>query len=163
MDATSTMVDKDVKVTRLTVANEKRVRPTRVCPTRRNAFWSAPAMACIVLLLMTFLSPTMAATTTQKPETKTIESVLSESGGGIIVATETLMPSTGAGDIATASTAPLPTGIPEPFDTGLGNNFTSSSCPQFFRTFLGDATFKQCYPFSLLLEVRLKRCPCKSH
>ena len=43
--------------------------------------------------------------------------------------------------------------LPTPFDTSLGNNFTSPSCPAFFQSFLSNATFQDCLPFSLLLQV----------
>ena len=43
--------------------------------------------------------------------------------------------------------------LPSPFDTSLGNNFTSQSCPVFFQSFLTDPTFNDCLPFSLLLQV----------
>lgn len=58
---------------------------------------------------------------------------------------------TGTASSATmqASSAPLPS----PFDSSLGNNFTQSSCPTFFQSFLGDSTFHSCIPFSLLLQV----------
>lgn len=45
--------------------------------------------------------------------------------------------------------------LPRPFDTSLGNNFTTSTCPTFFNDFLTNATFNECLPFSLLLQVRL--------
>ncbi|KAI9724891.1 MAG: hypothetical protein M1812_000167 [Candelaria pacifica] len=41
--------------------------------------------------------------------------------------------------------------LPSPFDTNLGNNFTSS-CQGFFQTVLNNSTFKACLPFSLLLQ-----------
>lgn len=44
--------------------------------------------------------------------------------------------------------------LPTPFDTSLGNNFTSPSCPAFFQGFLTNSTFQDCMPFSLLLQVR---------
>lgn len=53
------------------------------------------------------------------------------------------------------SAAPASTDLPKPFDTSLSSNFTSSSCPEFFSSFLNNATFKQCLPLSLLLQV----CP----
>jgi hypothetical protein len=42
--------------------------------------------------------------------------------------------------------------IPEPFDTGLSNNFTSS-CASFLNRLRTDASFKKCRPFSLMLQV----------
>lgn len=46
-------------------------------------------------------------------------------------------------------TSPFPT----PFDGGLGNNFTSPSCPLFFTNFLNDPNFQACHVVSLLLVV----------
>ncbi|KAK5171783.1 uncharacterized protein LTR77_003419 [Saxophila tyrrhenica] len=43
--------------------------------------------------------------------------------------------------------------LPHPFDTSLGNNFTTTSCPAFFNDFLNNATFQECLPFSLLLQT----------
>jgi len=43
--------------------------------------------------------------------------------------------------------------LPRPFDSSLGNNFTSESCPAFFHDFLGDQNFQRCLPLSLLLQV----------
>lgn len=57
----------------------------------------------------------------------------------------------GSAATLTASSSPLPS----PFDSSLGNNFTSPSCPDFIYSFLNNATFKSCLPFSLLLEVSL--------
>lgn len=52
---------------------------------------------------------------------------------------------------ATETETPSP--LPQPFDTSLGSNFTSESCPTFFKTFLSDPNFQSCLPFSLLLQV----------
>lgn len=45
------------------------------------------------------------------------------------------------------------TSLPRPFDSSLGNNFTQTSCPQFFNNFLSNTTFQECHPFSMLLQV----------
>lgn len=59
-----------------------------------------------------------------------------------------------SGTISTATpTSQNP--LPSPFDSSLGNNFTASSCPTFFQTFLGNEAFNKCLPLSLLLQVRL--------
>jgi hypothetical protein len=42
--------------------------------------------------------------------------------------------------------------IPEPFDTGLSNNF-SSSCASFLTRMRTNDTFRKCRPFSLMLQV----------
>lgn len=44
------------------------------------------------------------------------------------------------------------TGLPVPFDTSLGSNFTQYACPEFFAKFLADPTFLSCLPVSLLLR-----------
>jgi hypothetical protein len=41
--------------------------------------------------------------------------------------------------------------FPTAFET-LGNNFTTTSCPRFFDSFLNDSSFKSCYALSLLLQ-----------
>ncbi|KAK4943847.1 hypothetical protein LTR66_014563 [Elasticomyces elasticus] len=43
--------------------------------------------------------------------------------------------------------------LPSAFDTSLGSNFTSSTCPTFFNRFLSNGSFIDCHPFSLLLQV----------
>ena len=43
--------------------------------------------------------------------------------------------------------------LPQAFDASLGNNFTSPSCPQFFKMFLNDPSFTNCLPLSQLLLV----------
>jgi hypothetical protein len=59
--------------------------------------------------------------------------------------------SSSALSISTASSDALP----RPFDAGLGNNFTTSTCPTFFKQFLSDNTFDECVPLSFLLQVSL--------
>ncbi|KIW42232.1 uncharacterized protein PV06_05796 [Exophiala oligosperma] len=56
--------------------------------------------------------------------------------------------STSVSPSVTVVTTPLPS----PFDTSLGQNFTSSTCPAFFSTFLSNSTFQSCVPVSLLLQ-----------
>ncbi|CAK3893508.1 Hypothetical predicted protein [Lecanosticta acicola] len=43
--------------------------------------------------------------------------------------------------------------LPTPFDSSLGNNFTSSTCPTFFQNFLHAQAFRDCLPLSLLLQT----------
>jgi hypothetical protein len=59
--------------------------------------------------------------------------------------------SSSASSVSTASSDALPIS----FDAGLGNNFTTSSCPAFFQKFLSDDAFNECVPLSLLLQVSL--------
>ncbi|MCJ1283709.1 hypothetical protein MMC26_003040 [Xylographa opegraphella] len=66
---------------------------------------------------------------------------------------------TASSSLMTASTVPTNVPLPKPFDSSLGSNFTSSSCPAFFDSFLKNATFTSCLPFSLLLQVRCSSSP----
>ncbi|CAK7265511.1 hypothetical protein SEPCBS57363_001620 [Sporothrix epigloea] len=52
----------------------------------------------------------------------------------------------------TKSASPLPSF----FDSSLGSNFSAdSACPSFISAFLTNSDFKKCYPFSLLIQVRV--------
>ncbi|KAF7587185.1 hypothetical protein BBP40_007570 [Aspergillus hancockii] len=42
--------------------------------------------------------------------------------------------------------------IPTPFDTSINSNFTSDTCPKFFKKFLSDSKFTSCYAISMLLR-----------
>lgn len=59
----------------------------------------------------------------------------------------------GGGSITSDPSAAQNTALPAPFDSNLGNNFTSSSCPLFFNSFLNDPQLQACHPVSLLLTV----------
>ncbi|TKX27450.1 hypothetical protein C1H76_0287 [Elsinoe australis] len=59
---------------------------------------------------------------------------------------------TGETIISDTSESPT-TALPTPFDTTLGNNFTSTQCLPFFQSFLSNATFNACLPFSLLMQT----------
>ncbi|KAH9223947.1 hypothetical protein DL95DRAFT_282604 [Leptodontidium sp. 2 PMI_412] len=62
----------------------------------------------------------------------------------------TLAPtSTSSGIVAAETTSVQP--LPTPFDTGFNNNVTSN-CASFMSSMLSNSTFKQCLPFSLLLQ-----------
>ena len=65
--------------------------------------------------------------------------------------------STSSGAVSTSiqTATSVSTSLPRPFDSSLGNNFTQSSCPQFFNNFLSNATFQECHPFSMLLQVSI--------
>jgi hypothetical protein len=47
----------------------------------------------------------------------------------------------------------LPTPFPQPFDTTLANNFTTSSCENFFTNMTQSLPFRQCRPFSFLSQT----------
>ncbi|GES60283.1 hypothetical protein ATEIFO6365_0002061500 [Aspergillus terreus] len=59
--------------------------------------------------------------------------------------------------------------LPTPFDTSISNNFTSKSCPNFFKQFLADSAFTECYALSCLLRdsnsffYTLRSAPATSH
>ncbi|OJD12329.1 hypothetical protein AJ78_07061 [Emergomyces pasteurianus Ep9510] len=44
---------------------------------------------------------------------------------------------------------------PSPFDSNLGSNFTNPACESFFQSFLGNSSFQECLPVSLLLQSSL--------
>jgi hypothetical protein len=63
--------------------------------------------------------------------------------------------------VSTATAKPTTTTVvasplPSPFDTVLAANFTGNggngACPAFINSFLANATFQACYPFSMLLQ-----------
>jgi hypothetical protein len=85
-----------------------------------------------------------------------VEATASESASGTAAATLSAAFSAAASSTGIA-TAPgsKTSALPQPFDTSLGNNFTSTACPTYFTKFLADSTFQQCYPFSLLLQVSI--------
>lgn len=47
----------------------------------------------------------------------------------------------------------LPTPFPQPFDTTLANNFTTTSCEDFFTNMTQSLPFRQCRPFSFLSQT----------
>lgn len=51
-----------------------------------------------------------------------------------------------------SSPPPLPTPFPQPFDGGIAQNFSSLSCSNFFSNMTNSAPFRQCRPFSMLLQ-----------
>ncbi|KAL4938111.1 hypothetical protein BDV06DRAFT_201730 [Aspergillus oleicola] len=55
-----------------------------------------------------------------------------------------------ARSIQTASSSS--TDFPTAFDTSLTNNFTTTTCPTFFKSFLSDSSFTNCHAISTLLR-----------
>ena len=98
----------------------------------------------------------------------------SASGTGIVfpsvaTPTSTSVPSQ---TVPTIPSSPpvLPTPFPQPFDTTLGNNFTTNSCDTFFTNMTQSLPFRQCRPFSFLsqtssafLQVRVILTPSAIH
>ncbi|KAJ8120885.1 hypothetical protein O1611_g10247 [Lasiodiplodia mahajangana] len=66
----------------------------------------------------------------------------------VVIDTSTI---TNSADPVATTTAASP--LPSPFDGALAANFSAGrSCPNFINDFLSNATFKACYPISLLLQ-----------
>ena len=80
------------------------------------------------------------------PDQHVTESAVAQAGNDALPAVES-----GIKDLKRRQTQSQ---FPTPFDGGMGNNFTSSSCPLFFNNFLNDPNFQQCHAISLLLVVR---------
>jgi hypothetical protein len=69
-------------------------------------------------------------------------------------ATATAVPSSIIVNPTSSSSAiPSISTLPRAFDTPLGNNFSSPSCPAFFKNFTSDPNLYNCVPISLLLQV----------
>ncbi|KAI1622631.1 hypothetical protein EDD37DRAFT_611045 [Exophiala viscosa] len=66
--------------------------------------------------------------------------------------TSTTVSPTAVSTSISPSVTVVTTPLPSPFDTSIGSNFTVSSCPTFFSTFLSNSTFQSCVPVSLLLQ-----------
>ena len=83
----------------------------------------------------------------------------------IAVSTITEKPSTATTATTTTGgraeeTAPVSSSLPKFFDGSLSANFApNSNCPSFLNAFLNNQTFNQCYPISLLMQVRLPPSP----
>jgi hypothetical protein len=115
---------------------------------------STPTDATTVFATTTLIqtintASTLTTTTTTGASTLTMTTTTTAANG-----TGTATDSKSSGSLAAAAnTSPIT--IPKPFDTaqlsGSGSNFTSTSCPQFMRTFLADPGFQACVPFSILL------------
>lgn len=99
---------------------------------------------------------TTAAATSISATPTLVETTSSETASGTAAVSSAVASASSAGATATGiATAPGSgkSTLPQPFDTSLGNNFTSTACPSYFNKFLADSTFQTCYPFSLLIQV----------
>ncbi|GAA5992750.1 hypothetical protein JCM5350_003372 [Sporobolomyces pararoseus] len=97
-------------------------------------------------------SATSTTTTSTTPSSLAPESTASPSG--TVPATSFASVSTSSissSPISTSTAIPAGYEVPQPFDSTLGTNFSSTACPSFFATFLADPEFISCAPFSLLL------------
>ncbi|KAI1117072.1 hypothetical protein F5Y14DRAFT_448458 [Nemania sp. NC0429] len=69
----------------------------------------------------------------------------------VVVDVSKITDSSASDPVSSTSAAASP--LPSPFDGALAANFsTGQSCPNFINAFLSNATFKACYPVSLLLQ-----------
>ncbi|KAA1472529.1 hypothetical protein DENSPDRAFT_757870, partial [Dentipellis sp. KUC8613] len=59
------------------------------------------------------------------------------------------------GSVPTIPTSPpvLPTPFPQPFDTTMNSNYSSTSCQQFMVNMTSGEPFRQCRPFSFLSQT----------
>ncbi|KAL8991422.1 MAG: hypothetical protein Q9169_007873 [Polycauliona sp. 2 TL-2023] len=90
------------------------------------------------------------STSTAKPAAATFTSaVLPNSSSSPSTSSSTSTPAESTSIVTAPGTG---SDLPRPFDTGLGNNYTSDTCPQFINSFLRNETFTSCLPFSLLLQ-----------
>lgn len=89
----------------------------------------------------------------EPPLFRPIERRDSTSYAPIQASTVTLLSTGPPTAIATAEPNASPTILPQVFDSNIGNNFTSTSCPTFFEKLIADSNFQECYPLSLLLTV----------
>lgn len=101
------------------------------------------------LLYDTREPPTPRARLARRAESSVVPSAAASTGSTTDAGTAS---STASSTIETATPSSA-AALPMPFDTSLGNNFTSPSCPTFFHDFLNNSTFVSCLPFSLLLQV----------
>lgn len=91
------------------------------------------------------------STSTAKPAAATFTPVVLPGSSSSPSTTSSSSTSAQPTDIVTAPDTGF--GLPRPFDTGLGNNYTQDSCSTFLSSFLRNETFASCLPFSLLLQV----------
>lgn len=113
----------------------------------------------LFLLISFLLSPIVHAektdvtsSTSSTTAISTMTIIISVTGLTTLVTSTTTVPSQTTLQAA-ENTSPIT--IPQPFDTtnlaDTGSNFTTTSCPDFMRTFLADPSFQACVPFSMLL------------
>lgn len=90
----------------------------------------------------------------QRRDNKDDTSVSSSSSYAPIQAsTATLLTTNAAATSSSGIVAASPTALPQVFDSNIGNNFTSQTCPTFFESLMTDDNFQECYPLSLLITV----------
>ncbi|KUI65366.1 hypothetical protein VM1G_00247 [Cytospora mali] len=102
------------------------------------------AAAADVTATSTFAIPIPSITSTETSTASSSHPKSSTDAGSSASSTSTTTLS------ATATTSL--SSLPSPFDGGLSNNFTTTTCPTFINNMLADAEFQACYPVSLLLQ-----------
>ncbi|KIX01414.1 uncharacterized protein Z518_09140 [Rhinocladiella mackenziei CBS 650.93] len=114
-------------------------RPPPSPPTRRDVYFERRQEDNSAVPTIVAEPTSISSTSIDSPSSSTIE-------------TEAPQPATAVSTATTPSVTVVTTPLPSPFDTSLGSNFTSPSCPQYFSTFLGNSTFQSCVPISLMLQ-----------
>jgi hypothetical protein len=98
-------------------------------------------------------SPTAAPKALVKRKTSTvITEILPPDEEDVVTVVQTITGSR-TKSASSSSVINMPSALPSPFDSNLGSNYTSQTCPEFINSFLNAPEFKACLPFSLLLEV----------
>lgn len=88
------------------------------------------------------------------PRMRVIKRAEQETSSSTVSATYTTTSASSTFSSTQRTTTDSASPLPSPFDTTLGNNFTTTTCPAFFTSFLSNSTFNDCVPLSLLLQVR---------
>lgn len=126
----------------------------------------ASTLVCLIILLY-FCNPCVNAATLSDDSDEQTTRVLTSTESILLFDTSTppepyiqhfikrAASSTPTSSAASSASTTSSDALPRPFDTGLGNNFTTSSCPAFFKDFLSNDAFNDCVPLSLLLQVSL--------
>jgi hypothetical protein len=99
--------------------------------------------ATVVAFPTASLSPSTTTEVVVIPSTPA--ALLSASNTHIATSTTTL-------PVIPTSTPVLPTPFPQPLDSSLTRNFTTSACYEFFLNMTNTLPFRSCRPFSLLLQ-----------
>ena len=143
-----------------------RLTARRNCVGKSNDVSRLPSTLVCLIILLCFCSPCVGAAATPYDQDEQATQALTSTESVLLFDRSTppepyLQHFLKRAASTSSSAAPVSTaasdGLPRPFDTGLGNNFTTSSCPAFFRDFLSDDAFNECVPLSLLLQVSLER------
>ena len=129
--------------------------------SRRSSIFHRPRILFLVALILSPIALVCAGQSDSPTGATTVYATVTESAENLtMTTTTTALNATSTDSDPTSTTENVaqntsPISIPQPFDraklSDTGSNFTTISCPEFFRTFLADPGFQACVPFSLLL------------